>query len=193
VAPVSFDRLPARKDLIFVAGFGHTPNVDGAKWLVEMILPRVHRRHPEVRLSLIGSNPTDEVKALANTQIEVTGYVSDAELDRRYASARVVVAPLRFGGGMKAKVVEAMSQGVPCVTTRAGVQGLDTLVDFIPTADEPDAFADLICDLLESDTRWKDISARSQHFVQDYFTASAQWRAFSGELSARKSSTEKQA
>lgn len=187
--PVSFGGLMARKDLIFVAGFGHTPNVDGAKWLVEAILPLVRRRHPGVRLGLVGSNPTEEVKALASAQVEVTGYVTDAELERRYASARVVVAPLRFGGGMKAKVVEAMSHGVPCVTTRAGVQGLEALADFIPVADTPNAFADLICELIESDTRWKDISTRSQHFVQDYFTATAQWRELSKELPTQASST----
>ncbi|WP_176212403.1 glycosyltransferase [Metallibacterium scheffleri] len=117
--------LHEREGLIFVAGFAHPPNVDAALWLVREVLPRLHQHMPGLRLSLVGSNPSADVRALQDERVEVTGFVTDAELAQRYAHARVAVAPLRFGGGIKGKVIEAMRHGVPCVTTSAGAQGLD--------------------------------------------------------------------
>ncbi|WP_186230946.1 glycosyltransferase family 4 protein, partial [Burkholderia gladioli] len=113
--------------IIFVAGFGHPPNIDAAIWFVGEILPRIVREVPGARLMLIGSNPTDAVRALAGDTVTVTGYVSDARLAELYGSARVAVVPLRFGAGVKNKVVEALNFGAPLVTTPVGLQGLPEL------------------------------------------------------------------
>jgi hypothetical protein len=85
--------LAERQGILFVAGFGHPPNVDAARWLVEKILPRVRAHLPQARLSLVGSNPTEEVKALTGDGVEVMGYVDDATLASLYLAARDVVAP----------------------------------------------------------------------------------------------------
>lgn len=115
--------LERRAGLLFVGGFDHLPNRDAARWLVREVLPLVHQVHPQLRVYVVGSNPPEEVRALAGDRVEVTGWVSDAQLDRYYETARVVVAPLRFGGGVKGKIVEALRFGVPVVTTTAGMQG----------------------------------------------------------------------
>jgi len=174
--------LVGRKGMMFVAGFGHPPNVDAAEWLVREVMPRVWARHPDVHLSLVGSNPPDRVVALRGDGVEATGYVTDEELAVRYAATRVVAAPLRFGGGVKGKVIEAMWHGVPCVTTRAGVQGLAAARDAMGVADDPETFAALVCRYLEDETAWRESSARGQAFVCEHYTENAQWLAFAAEL-----------
>ena len=174
--------LDERKGVVFVAGFGHPPNVDAAEWLVREVMPRVWARHAGVHLSLVGSNPSERVMALRGNGIEVTGYVTDEELTARYVAARVVTAPLRFGGGVKGKVVEAMWHGVPCVTTSAGVQGLAAARDALGVADDPEVFAALVCRYLEDDAAWRKSSARGQAFVRAHYTEAAQWQAFAAEL-----------
>ena len=176
--------LHEREGLIFVAGFAHPPNVDAALWFVREVLPRVHQRLPGLHLSLVGSNPSAAVRALQGVHIEVTGFVTDEELARRYARARVVVAPLRFGGGIKGKVIEAMRHGVPCVTTSAGAQGLDAC-DALAVCDAADDFTQRILELIGDDAEWRRRALAGQAFVHAHYTPDAQWQAFARELDLR--------
>ena len=160
ITPYAYERfgddavLQQREHLLFVAGFAHPPNVDAARWLVDSIMPRVWERRPEARLSLVGSNPTAEVLALAGERVEVTGFVDDAELQRRYAHARVAVVPLRYGAGVKSKVVEALQQGLPLVTTSVGAQGLPDVETTCAVADDEAALAGHLLRLLDDDAAW---------------------------------------
>ncbi|MEN5059261.1 glycosyltransferase [Luteimonas sp. TWI1416] len=172
------DAVPAhRSGIIFVAGFAHGPNVDAARWLVEAIMPLVWEARPDVRLSLVGSNPTAEVLALAGSHVEVTGFVSDDELTKRYASAHVAVVPLRFGAGVKGKVVEAMQQGVPIVTTPVGAQGLDGLERVASILDEPEAIAAQLVSLMADDTLWIRRSRDAAAYCRARFSREALGRA----------------
>jgi GT2 family glycosyltransferase len=164
---------PASAGLIFVAGFAHPPNVDAAGWLVRDILPLLRAERPDLTLALIGSNPTPEVRALAGPGIEVTGFVPDHELARRYAAARVAVCPLRFGAGVKLKVIEAMHHGVPLVTTPAGAQGLAGLDAVCDVRAEPDAFAAAVLRLLDDDAAWITRAAAQSAFVAARFSPAA--------------------
>ena len=160
IVPYAFDAFnddasPAGRDgVLFVAGFAHPPNVDAASWLVGEVMPLVWESHPHLRLSLVGSNPTGAVRALAGERVEVTGFVDDDELARRYARARVAVVPLRYGAGIKGKVVEALQQGVPLVTTSVGAQGLDGLAEVATVADDAAVLAAGIVALLDDDEAW---------------------------------------
>lgn len=185
--PIPQDKatLAQRKDLIFVAGFGHPPNVDAAMWFVREVMPRIRTTMPGIRLDLVGSNPTEDVLGLCGDGVQVTGYVPDEELAERYRKARVAVAPMRFGGGVKGKVVEAMWHGVPCVTTSTGVQGLAAARDSLAVADEPEAFAELILRFLQDDDLWMACSRGEQAFVKTNYTEAAQWAAFAPELGAQ--------
>lgn len=162
-----------RAGVMFVAGFAHGPNVDAARWLVQEIMPLVWASHPQLRVSLVGSNPTAEVIALAGERVEVTGFVTDAELERRYAAARVAVVPLRFGAGVKGKVVESMQQGLPLVTTGVGAQGLAGVEDVVPVVDEPGTIAAALCVLLDDDQQWLHVSRNACAFVQARFSPEA--------------------
>lgn len=166
-------KLAERAGILFVAGFAHRPNIDAAEWLLRDVMPRVWERVPSVRLSLVGSNPSPAVRALASPRVEVTGFVTDDELCARYAMARVAVAPLRYGGGMKGKVVEAMRFGVPLVTTPVGLQGLRDAEAFMHAAEDPGQFADMLVGLLEDGDAWRLVSKRQLEFAKSRFSVAA--------------------
>ena len=179
IVPYAFDAFHLEEDvrgragLLFVAGFAHPPNVDAACWLVREVMPRVWAQHPQVKLTLVGSKPTAEVRGLAGHQIEVTGYVDDAELARRYAQARVAVVPLRYGAGIKGKVVEALQQGVPLVTTAVGAQGLPGLEEVAAVADDAAAMALAINRLLVDADAWRQQSRQGARYAQARFSRAA--------------------
>ncbi len=174
-----------RNLIVFVAGFGHPPNIDAAKWLVSDILPLVVRQQPDAHLMLIGSSPTDEVKALAGPNVTVTGYVSDTRLAELYDAARVAVVPLRFGAGVKNKVVEAMNFGVPLVTTPIGLQGLHGIDGLVPSSDDPDQLAANIVDLMRDDERWQAQSEAGRDYIIAHFSRDALRAVFAQDLQVK--------
>lgn len=113
-----------RADILFVAGFNHSPNIDAVCWFVEEILPLVVAACPDITLNVVGSNTPDAVKALASKHVVIHGYLTDEELAEQYRQAKMVAVPLRFGAGVKGKILEALQHGVPLVTTAIGAEGL---------------------------------------------------------------------
>ncbi|MDO9708727.1 methyltransferase domain-containing protein [Paracraurococcus lichenis] len=180
VLPFAFAEFPRRSvvpppdgGILFVAGFAHRPNVDAAVWLVREILPLVRQVRPGVGLVLAGSHPTTEVTALAGNGVEVTGMLSVEDLAARYAAARVAVVPLCFGAGVKLKVVEALQQGLPLVTTPVGAQGLPGLEQVLPVVEAPQAMAEALIRLLQDDAAWREQSARQSEFAEARFSREA--------------------
>jgi GT2 family glycosyltransferase len=114
--------LVDRDVVLFVGGFAHLPNVDAATHLVRDVMPLVWREVPEARVRIVGDAPPPEVRALAGAQVAVTGWVPD--LDTELGQARLTLSPLRFGSGVKGKVVTSLAAGVPVVTTPIGDEGL---------------------------------------------------------------------
>jgi GT2 family glycosyltransferase len=165
--------IVARQDILFVAGFGHPPNEDAAEWLARDILPRILADAPGARLWLVGSRPTDRVRALAGAHVTVTGDVDEADLAARYASARLAIVPLRFGAGVKLKVVEALRHGLPLVTTRVGAQGLPGLGAVASVADTPEDIASAAIRLLRDDALWAECSAAQQAYAESRFSRAA--------------------
>lgn len=109
---------------IFFAGkLDYRPNVDACEWLVRSVLPIVRASVPDVRVVLAGRDPSPSVQALAAADVEVTGYLADAEMRARLAGATVAVVPIRMGSGTRFKVLEAMAAGVPVVATPLGAAG----------------------------------------------------------------------
>lgn len=173
VAPSRTPEPGHRAGILFVAGFGHSPNEDAALWLASEILPHIRARHPHIALTLAGSNPTEPVLALAGPGVEVTGFIPDEELARRYATARVVVCPLRFGAGIKLKVVEALSLGVPLVMTPTGAQGLEGVAAICPVTADPEEFARQVDRLLEDDAAWIRQAEAQRHYSGGKFSIAA--------------------
>jgi glycosyltransferase involved in cell wall biosynthesis len=109
-------------ELLFVGNMTHAPNVDAALWLGREVLPLLRARRPEAHLTIAGAYPPPEVEALASEHVLVTGWMRD--LDPVMERAQIVLAPVRIGGGMRRKVLEAMAFGKTVVTTPRGAEGL---------------------------------------------------------------------
>ncbi len=169
--PTSRNAAPESKDVVFVAGFSHSPNVDAAVWFVTEIWPQVFSADPRARLKLVGSNPSKEVLALHSDIVEVTGWVSDEELINIYSKARVAVVPLRFGAGIKSKTLEALAYGVPLVTTSIGAQGINNLNRISFIRDDSKSFALAVLDLLAtSDQEWLAVSKSGAEYINSYYS-----------------------
>jgi glycosyltransferase involved in cell wall biosynthesis len=151
--------MAARRDLLFVGGFRHPPNVDAAMWLADEILPRIRAARPDIGLSLVGSDATPGVLALGEREgITVHGHVPDLEpvLDAH----RLSVAPLRYGAGVKGKVNQALAHGLPVVATRCAVEGMDLRdgVDAL-VADDADGFAAAVLAAYDDEALWNRLCA----------------------------------
>jgi polysaccharide biosynthesis protein PslH len=108
---------------LFVGGFTHPPNVDAALRLLRSIWPRVHEALPEATLELVGSSPTPALREAAGEGVVIRGRVPD--LDPLLNAAAVVVLPIRLGGGMRVKSIEALASGKAVVASARAVEGLD--------------------------------------------------------------------
>ncbi len=147
-------------------------------WLTSEIMPLIWERAPKAKLALVGANPSPAVKGLAGAGVEVAGRVSEDELRARYARARVAIVPLRIGAGVKSKVVEALRDGLPLVTTSVGAQGLPGLEHAASIADDPRGIADAAVRLLLDDSAWAEASARQVQYAREYFSREAFERSF---------------
>lgn len=165
------DAIPeGRADILFVAGFAHPPNVDAARLLVEELMPGVWEKHPDIRVFLVGANPSIDVRSLQSERVMVTGYVDDAALEKFYLRSRVAVIPLRYGAGIKSKVVESLQQGLPLVTTSTGAQGLPGLRDIAAVHDEPEEMVGAILRLLEDESTWIEASRYGSAYARARFS-----------------------
>jgi glycosyltransferase involved in cell wall biosynthesis len=139
------DNFPS---ILFVGNFAYEPNVDAAMYFSRDIFPLILKDVPNVKLFLVGNAPPPVICSLtSNSQIEVTGRV--ASLIPFYKHADVVVCPLRIGGGVKVKVLEALGFGKAIVSTSIGAQGLDlSTYRAVAVADEVTDFAENVVRLL---------------------------------------------
>ena len=171
--PVAQPTLPPGQMLLFVGNFAHRPNPDGMHWFVQSCLPLILQQCPGAKLVVAGSFTQADIFALQSENIEVMGRVSDEKLTALYQQARVVVVPLRFGAGVKGKVIEALAHGVPVVTTRFGVEGIPGMAEMIRPTDSPETMTAAITHLLTDDLAWQRLAASGQAFVQQRFSVQA--------------------
>ena len=158
-----------RKDFMFVGGFEHPPNVDGMIWFCSEVLPLLVAGLPDARLHIIGSKMPDSVRLLAGANVTVHGYVE--HLEPFYDSCVLSVAPLRYGAGVKGKVNQSMSFGVPVVATTIAAEGMHLTADEnVLVADTPAEFAKHIARLYRDEALWKKLSKNGQQNVRDYFS-----------------------
>lgn len=162
---------PSRQEngtLVFVGGFCHPPNVDAALWLAKEIMPLIRVRRPDARLVIVGSSPPQEVRSLRGQDISVTGRVPAVEpyLER----AAVVLAPVRYGGGMRLKVLQAMGMGKAVVTTPIGAEGLEVGTQQVPLviANDPEGIANAAIELLGDDSRRRALGDRARGFIAEH-------------------------
>lgn len=161
-----------RRDLLFLGNLAHPPNYDAVLFFLRDIFPAVRGRLGDARLTLVGDNVPPEIAAYASDEVRVLGYVPDIE--SVFAASRVMVAPLRFGAGVKGKIGESLAHGLPVVTTTIGAEGMG-LTDGAHAliADEPSAFADATVRAYTDRELWQRLSDASYAHVTGNFTPEA--------------------
>jgi sugar transferase (PEP-CTERM/EpsH1 system associated) len=163
------DNAPEPGHLVFVGVMNYYPNVDGCLWFCKEILPALAKRHPDLRLSIVGAHPAPEILRLAELPgVEVTGFVDDPRAWLRRAA--VSIAPLRIARGIQNKVLEAMAMGLPLVGTTSATQGVGGADgrDFVVADDATSQIAALHA-LLSDPRAAAELGARARAFVEDRY------------------------
>ena len=163
-----------RRGLLFIGGFWHKPNEDAVIYFVKDILPKVIKKIPDLIFHIVGSNMPESVKTLRSANVDPLGFVPDVA--PYFESCRVFVAPLRFGAGMKGKVGQSMSYGLPIVTTQIGAEGMAVRHEkHLLVADDQEDFADCVVRLYGDEALWQRLSAEAlAHLEANYSLAVAQ-------------------
>jgi GT2 family glycosyltransferase/glycosyltransferase involved in cell wall biosynthesis len=158
--------LEGRSGLVFVGGFEHPPNLDGALMLVNDVMPLVWQEIPDVPVKIVGGDAPDAVRALASERVEVLGWVPD--LDSVLDSARALVAPLTFGAGLKGKVTQALAHGLPVVTTPIGAEGLPAADgEHMLVGETSTQLAERVVRVLRDDELWRQLSICGKRLVYE--------------------------
>jgi glycosyltransferase involved in cell wall biosynthesis len=161
-----------RKDIYFVGGYQHPPNVDAACWFVRDIWPLIHAQLPNVQFHLIGSKAPERVRSLSGDNVIFHGFVESIQpfLD----DCRLAVAPLRYGAGVKGKVNMSMAHGQPVVATPAAVEGMFAEHNReILVAEDAKSFADEVVRLYQDEDLWNQVSDASVQNVEEHFSLRA--------------------
>jgi GT2 family glycosyltransferase/glycosyltransferase involved in cell wall biosynthesis len=169
------------RDILFLGGFGHPPNAQAVKFFAGEVMPLIREHLPEALFNVIGSNARVRIPELMSDYVRILGYVPSIadHLDR----TRVFVAPLLAGAGLKGKVLDAISHGVPCVLSPIAVEGtglthgLDCLV-----ADSKQAWADWVVRLYTDEELWNQISVNAHKLARTSYSFAGGVSALEKEL-----------
>jgi len=164
--------LEGRRNIVFIGGFEHPPNPDAVLFFARAIFPRVRDQLPDVVFQVIGPDAPPEILELASPSIQILGFVP--EVKPIFDRARVSVAPLRFGAGVKGKVNQSMALGVPTVVTSIAAEGMYLVhEENAMIADDPECFADAVVRLYSSSELWKRLSVNGRESVRQHFSVEA--------------------
>ena len=159
-----------RKDLIFVGEFLYSPNIDAVLWFSKHIYPKIVERFPDIIWHIVGSNITVEIGKLQSRNIKIEGSLSDEDLYSLYQKCRIAVIPLRFGTGVKDKIIEAAYNQIPIVTTSIGGESLDNSLGTFIIEDDAEKMSELISKLYINYSKLKKMSDLGKKFIEAYFS-----------------------
>jgi glycosyltransferase involved in cell wall biosynthesis len=166
-APGMLD-ISQRRGLLFVGSASHPANLDGIRWFLAGVYPLLTRHIPDCPLRIAGFGMRPELFDALPADAMLYDGISDEELEELYNGSMVCIAPLRFGAGMKGKLLEAMFYGLPVVGTSIAWEGLPELP--AAPADTEAAFADAVAALLRDGALWQAASLRSRTLIAEHFS-----------------------
>ncbi len=146
------------------------PNIDGILWFLQEVLPRVRERRPDIVFDIVGANPPQEIISIGEVDkgVNGTGYRDDPTPYLEGASLMVV--PLRAGGGMRVKILNALGQGLPIVSTTLGCEGIAiTPGVHLLVADSPEDFANSVICLLEDEQLARKLGRNGRQLIEDRY------------------------
>lgn len=167
--PLTFkDNSPT---LLYIGTLSWEANVDGLVWFISEVWQKLSSQIQGIQLKVVGKNPDTRLTTIAAAYDNITfmGFVE--ELDMVYQDAQIFICPLRFGSGIKVKVMNALYRGIPCVTTDIGIEGL-MAVDGIHylLANTPDEYITQIRKLLSQKELWESISYNARALASEHYT-----------------------
>lgn len=167
--------------LIFAAGMNWYPNRDAVLFLIREVWPLLSESLPDASLTIVGAHPPDELRELASRdrRVEVTGFVDDVR--DYFARADICVCPMRDGGGTRLKILDALSQGTPLVSTTMGCEGIDVVPEQqVLLADTPAEFVRQIGRLCGDPELYRSVAANGRRFVEKHYS----WKVIGERLRA---------
>lgn len=169
----AYDSLPTGRRsgspvLLYVGAMSWAPNASAARYLACEMLPKVRCRFPEIRLRIVGRDPTPEVEALRGLAgVEVTGTVKS--MIPHLAEAHVLVVPLEAGGGTRLKILEAFAAGLPVVSTPVGCEGLSVKHGEHLLVSHREQFAENVLTLLADEQLGTQLAAKARGLVREQY------------------------
>lgn len=158
-----------RRDIAFVGGFNHQPNIDAIEHFLADVWPHVRRRRPDIGFRVIGANMPKEWARRKEKGVTFVGFVEDLEAE--LATLRMTVAPLRYGAGAKGKLVSSLAAGVPAVVSAIASEGMG-LIDgeTVLVADGGEMFAEKIIALYDDEALWTTLSDNGANFIRSRYS-----------------------
>lgn len=159
-----------RKNIIFVGGFSHSPNVDAVLWFYKEIFPKILETFPDLIWYIIGNSAPSKIKKLESKNIKIEGFLNEERLQSLYQKCRIAIAPLRFGAGVKGKIVEAAYNQIPIITTSIGAEGMNNSTDAFIIEDDAKKMSEIICKIYNDYNKLKQMSDSAKIFIEKYFS-----------------------
>tara|TARA_B110000971_G_scaffold13546_1_gene12582 strand:- start:6359 stop:7135 length:777 start_codon:yes stop_codon:yes gene_type:complete len=151
-------------ELVFIGNLSYLPNIEAANYIAKKIVPRLKETYPNIKILIAGSSPSTRVLRLANKNIEVQGWVKD--IRKTYSSGKIFFAPMSIGSGLQNKLLEAMSIGIPCITSELSNLSLKaTDKENILIGNSVSEYVNQINSLLKNDIKRKEIGDKGRKYV----------------------------
>jgi polysaccharide biosynthesis protein PslH len=176
VIPIAIDtqllqpvnRINGSRNIVTMGTLHYPPNADGIRWFILEVFPIIKQKIPDASLTIIGKNPPGDFIKIAQQQpdsITVTGYVPD--LTPYLEKAEVMVIPVRAGGGMRVRILEAFARGMPVVTTTVGIEGIEAIPDEeVVIKDTPSEFAQAVVNLLNNRNNQDNLASKGRQLAE---------------------------
>ncbi|MCK4695518.1 MAG: glycosyltransferase, partial [Candidatus Cloacimonetes bacterium] len=164
------ERKPEKNSIMFLGNFGHLPNVDGIIYFCKVILPMIRKKIPDAKLYIVGQNPNQEIKDFdEKDKVIVTGFVDSVK--PYFDLSMISIVPVRLGGGFRGKALEAMSCGLPLVSTDLGAEGIHGKDgEHFLIADKPEDFAEKVCQVLTDKDLYQKLSVNGRKLMEDEYS-----------------------
>lgn len=165
------NRMAGSTNIITLGTLHYPPNADGIRWFIKEVFPIIKQQLPEATLTIIGKNPPNDFIQITRQKpesITVTGYVPD--LTPYLEEAGVMVVPVRAGGGMRVRILEAFARGMPVVTTTIGIEGIEACPgEEVLIVDEPTEFADAVVNLIKDDELQDKLASKGRKLAETQY------------------------
>ncbi|PIE56016.1 MAG: hypothetical protein CSA34_06275 [Desulfobulbus propionicus] len=166
-----------RENVIFIGNFLHLPNLDGILWFIDEVFPKLSRK--DIKVLIVGPYFPKELLHYKSDNVKILGEISDKELDLQLSNTRLMIAPLRYGAGVKGKVLQGLHKGIVVVGTSMAFDGIPEVDSIVSPVDSPDEMANIIDNLYSLDNKSLEVMSKKQrNFIKNNFNSEKVLKVF---------------